>query len=303
MRLVVVGSLGMLGQDLVAHLQRQGFEVIGLDRSGVEPWRVDITQPEDLRAAVGRAQPQMVINCAAYTAVDKAESEPEQAMAVNRDGAASLAKLCNALAVPLVHISTDYVFSGESRRPYAEDDPAEPINVYGLSKWQGEEAIRRHCPRHLIVRISWLFGVHGANFVKTILRLAAEREELRVVADQHGCPTCTMDLAAALAAIAARIQASPAATPWGTYHFTNQGATTWYDFARAILDEGRRYQELRTTRVIPITTAEYPTPARRPQWSVLSCEKIGRVFQISPPSWRPGLAAVVAALAAGEDAG
>jgi dTDP-4-dehydrorhamnose reductase len=153
-------------------------------------------------AGLREAKPDLVINCAAYTAVDRAENESDQAFAVNRDGAAHLARACNTLRVPLIHISTDYVFDGQADRPYREDDATRPLGVYGLSKWQGEEAVRRHLTEHLIVRTAWLFGVHGHNFVKTILRLAREREELSVVADQHGCPTWTGDLAEALVTMA-----------------------------------------------------------------------------------------------------
>jgi dTDP-4-dehydrorhamnose reductase len=221
--------------------------------------------------------------------VDQAESEPEAASAVNRDGAAHLADACGVLGIPLVHLSTDYVFDGRLNRPYREDDPARPLNVYGLSKWQGEEAVRARLAAHLIVRTSWLYGVHGHNFVKTILTKAMAGEDLRVVADQFGSPTWTGDLAEALAAMARRILPEGPAVEWGTYHCCGGGHTSWHGFAQAIVDEAHRRGRLGAVRVAPVSTAEYQGPARRPPWSVLDCHKAAAAFNVTPRPWRQGL--------------
>jgi len=276
----------MLGQDLRPRLERAGFQVFGLDVIGSAPAHLDITRAEKILPLFKNLAPALVINCAAYTAVDRAESAPDLAQAVNQGGAGHLADACRDLGIPLLHLSTDYVFDGQSRLPYREDDPVNPLNVYGLTKWQGEEAIRSRLAAHLIVRTSWLYGVHGQNFVKTILRLAPEKEELRVVADQCGCPTWTGDLAEALIVMARRIRDGRDAINWGTYHFCGAGWTTWHGFAQAIVQEAQR----RDVRVLPITTPDYPTPARRPGWSVLDCQKIGVFFNITPRPWREGLA-------------
>jgi len=289
MRVAVIGSLGMLGQDLIPRLEKAGFEAIGLDLLGSGSSRLDITQPEAVLSLLKTLSPELVINCAAYTAVDRAESEPEAAMAVNRDGAAHLADSCGVLGIPLVHLSTDYVFDGRLDRPYREDDPAQPLNVYGLSKWQGEEAVRARLPAHLIVRTSWLYGVHGHNFVKTILRKAMAGEELRVVTDQFGSPTWTGDLADALVIMAQRVQREGPAVNWGTYHFCGGGYTTWHGFAQAIVDEAHGLGKVGAIRVSPVSTTEYRGPARRPPWSVLDCHQAAAVFNLTPRPWRQGL--------------
>lgn len=284
-RVLVIGAYGMLGRDLLQSLEESGFTPLGWDLE-----HIDITQPADVRTKLQEASTDLVINCAAYTAVDRAESEAELSFSVNRDGAANLAEVCAVRQIPLIHISTDYVFDGEADRPYREDDPANPMGVYALSKWQGEEAVRQRLAEHLIVRTAWLYGVHGHNFVKTILRLAREREELRVVADQHGCPTWTVDLADALVTLVRRVFADRTAVPWGTYHFCGGGQTTWHGFASAIVDAARHRESLRVQRVVRIATTEYPLPAPRPAWAVLDCGKIAAAFGIVPRSWQKGLA-------------
>ncbi|MBM4294090.1 MAG: dTDP-4-dehydrorhamnose reductase [Deltaproteobacteria bacterium] len=296
MRVAVIGSLGMLGQDLIPRLEKAGFEAIGLDLLGSGSSRLDITQPEAVLSLLKTLSPELVINCAAYTAVDQAESEPEKAMAVNRDGPAHVADACAALAIPLVHLSTDYVFDGRLNRPYREDDPAHPLNAYGWSKWQGEEAIRSRLPAHLIIRTSWLYGVHGHNFVKTILRKARAGEDLRVVADQFGSPTWTGDLADALVAMTKGIQTEGPAVKWGTYHFCGGGYTTWHGFAQAIVDEAHRRGRLGAVRVSPVSSAEFQGPARRPPWSVLDCRKAAAAFNLTPRPWRQGLRDMLAEL-------
>lgn len=288
---VVIGSGGMLGADLLEALEIAGLKTVAQNRADI-----DITRAESVRAALGGiSHPGLVINCAAYTAVDKAESEPEAAFAVNRDGSANLADECRRLGIPLVHISTDYVFDGKSTRPYKEEDAVAPINVYGLSKQQGEEAVRSRICEHVIVRTSWLYGVRGQNFVKTILKLGRERDELRVVCDQHGCPTWTVDLAGCLVRVAERVLADCRDVPWGTYHFCGKGATTWYDFALAVLDEAelRRPRPGGPAKVSPVPGSAYPTVAARPVYSVLDCSKIEAAFSVSPPAWRESLACCV----------
>lgn len=278
--ILVIGHRGMLGHDLLARLQSSGITPIGLDLQ-----EIDITRAPEVDAALGDHQPALVVNCAAYTAVDKAESEPELAFAVNCGGPENLAVACRRHHLPLIHISTDYVFDGKASHPYKEDDPANPINVYGHSKWEGEQAVRTHLPEHLIVRTAWLYGIQGSSFVRTIRRLAGEREELRVVADQHGSPTWTGDLSAALVAIAMNLLTDAVRAPYGTYHFCNAGQTTWFDFARLIVDHARRKGEVKVERLVPIASADYPAAAPRPAYSVLDCSKIIRMFGIIPRPW------------------
>ncbi len=195
--------------------------------------------------------------------------------------------------MPLIHISTDYIFNGKSDRPYKEEDAADPLNVYGQSKWEGEEAVRSRLAEHIIVRTSWLYGSRGQNFVKTMLRLGTEREELKVVSDQYGCPTWSFDLAGCLVRIAERALFGSEKVPWGTYHFCGAGITTWYHFASAILDEARRRQSSRIARVLPVPSSSYPTVAARPMYSALDCGKIGASFGIAPPPWDKSLACVM----------
>ena len=255
---------------------------MALNRSGL-----DITDTGAVRQVVQETQPAMIVNAAAYTAVDKAEDEPALAFRVNRDGAANLAQAAGEAGIPLIHLSTDYVFDGTSPRPYLETDPVAPIGVYGHSKWEGEEAVRKRLHHHLIIRVSWVFGVHGNNFVKTMLRLAAQRDELRVVSDQTGTPTWTRDLAGALWELMQEPQV-------GVFHFSDAGQASWYEFAAAIVEEARALGfPVQAQRVVPITTAEYPTPAQRPAYTVLSKAKIERLLAAPIPHWRDSLRAML----------
>src|SRR5215510_10195801 len=249
MKVLVLGHQGMLARELVPCLVEAGFTVVSRGRP-----EVDITQPTSIRQALVDAQPDMLINAAAYTAVDQAETEPEAALAVNRDGVAHLAVLCREGGIPLLHVSTDYVFDGSASRPYCEDDLAAPLGVYGRSKWEGEEAVRSCHQEHVIVRTAWLYGRHGHNFVKTMLRLAQEREVLRVVDDQYGCPTWSRELAEALVTMCHGIGQGKALVPWGTYHFCGAGRTTWYGFARAIIEEAKAFEPLCVREIVPIPT-------------------------------------------------
>lgn len=292
-KILVIGHKGMLGTDLVERLGGEGFAVEGVDRD-----EIDITAPAQVFQCLEACRPRLVINCAAYTAVDRAETEAEAAFAVNRDGPGHIAAACERFDCPLVHISTDYVFDGCASTPYKENDPVNPMSVYGRSKWEGEAAVRSRLRSHLIVRTAWLFGAHGNSFVKTILRLSVEREELRIVSDQYGCPTWTGDLAAGLVQLSKRVLESARPVPWGTYHYCGKGATSWYEFARAIVRESAAGRGGRMPAVVPIATEDYPLPARRPAWSVLDCSKMATVFGIESVSWRNGLEVVIGALSA-----
>ncbi|HET9989132.1 MAG TPA: dTDP-4-dehydrorhamnose reductase [Kofleriaceae bacterium] len=273
MKLLVTGGRGQLGRALV---RRGGDAIVACDLP-----ELDICDGDAVARALDGCTG--VINAAAYTAVDKAETEREQAYAVNRDGAGNVARACAVRGIPLVHVSTDYVFDGTATTPYREDAPLHPLGVYGESKLAGEEAVRE--AGGTIVRTSWLFGQGGPSFVHTMVRLATERPVLRVVADQHGCPTWADDLADALIALVH--------APVGTYHFCNAGPTTWHAFATAIVAEARKHRTLACERIEPITTAEYPTPAKRPAYSVLDTSKV-QALGIVPPPWTIGLARVIA---------
>ncbi len=252
MRVLVTGSRGMLGTDLMKALNKRHMAV------GLDIEELNITDLTQTLKTVKELAADVVINCAAYTNVDGCETNEEQAYKVNAIGPRNLAVACNELGAALVHISTDYVFPGTSSRPYREDDPIGPKSVYGWSKLAGENNVRALCSRHYIVRTSWLFGQHGPNFVKTMLRLAAERTELTVVNDQTGSPTYTGDLAAALIDLIAQ----PA---YGTYHLTNSGTCTWYEFTKEILQDAG----ITGVDVKPISTEELNRPAPRPAFSVL----------------------------------
>jgi dTDP-4-dehydrorhamnose reductase len=259
-RLVVTGAAGMLGQDVV---RAAGDEALALSR--VE---LDVTDRATVREALAGAE--MVINCAAWTNVDGAEGHSDEALAVNRDGARNVAET----AQRVLYVSSDYVFDGAKRAPYVESDPTGPLQSYGRSKLAGELATAEANPRHFIVRSSWLFGAGGQNFVKTMLRLGAERDELRVVDDQIGCPTFTGHLAEAIVAVART-------DDYGIHHLAGAGSCSWYEFAREIFERAGV-----DCHVEPCTTEEYPLPARRPAWSVLGSER-GR----SLPPWQEGLEA------------
>lgn len=279
MRVTIIGTSGQLASEL----RRRPWS------SGIQPShaeKVDVTNDHSLTALLDRQRPDLIMNASAYTAVDRAESDHERAFAVNESGPRALAEWCERNGAALIHVSTDYVFDGAKAGAYVEDDATGPLGVYGASKLAGEQAVRRILPRHVILRTSWVFSAHGQNFVKTILRLAGEREELRIVADQHGRPTSAADLADAMLRIAALIRRGERS--WGTFHFASAGATTWHEFAQAILTE----QALRTPRLpklIPITTADYPTPAKRPANSVLDTTRFEQTFGFRPRPWREGL--------------
>jgi dTDP-4-dehydrorhamnose reductase len=287
--LALVGANGMLAKMI---------RETAPEESRVAPFDLpdfDITNRGQVLEALAEARPDVIVNCAAFTDVDGCESREELALRVNGEGPGNLARAARKLGSVLVHVSTDYVFDGLGHCPYTEEDPVGPQSAYGRSKLRGERAILESgLGKYLIVRTSWLYGPGGKNFVDTIARLAAEREELRIVADQVGSPTYTQDLARALFNLIDAETGQKSASgpgPYGLYHFSNEGTCTWYEFAREIiagLREGS--QPVNVRRILPISTEEYPLPARRPAYSVLSKEKYRRVTGKDVPDWRDGLA-------------
>ena len=275
--LLVLGANGQVGKALVAACEKAGIPCRGLGHAECE-----IADRLAVQAAVkGR---DIVVNCAAYTAVDKAETEAELAHRVNALGAGNVAAACAQAGVPLIHLSTDYVFDGAHAAPAGEDDAPHPLNVYGHSKLAGELAVREQLRQHIILRTSWVFSAWGQNFVKTMLRLAARQSEIRVVDDQIGGPTAAADIAEAILVITHACTKS-GWDKWGTYNFSGQPAVSWCDFARVILRNT-------DVKVLPIPTERYPTLARRPRYSVLDCSRIADVFGIKPPDWRLSLQSV-----------
>lgn len=274
--ILLTGANGQVGFELRRALAPHGA-VTACDRS-----TLDLADRDALVSVVRSLKPQLIVNAAAYTAVDRAESEPERAEAINATAPAILAEEAKRIDAALIHFSTDYVFDGARAAPYDEQAPTRPLNVYGRSKRDGEIAIVALVDAHLIFRTSWVYGLRGGNFLLTMLRLAAEREELRVVADQVGVPNWSRDLAETVAGIIG--QGMPALVERsGLYHLSAHDAATWYDFARAIIGDVER------PRVIPITTAEYPTPAQRPAYGVLGTGKFEATFGLALPTWRDAL--------------
>ena len=298
MTVLVFGANGQVGQELLRALAPLG-RVIATTRSGKladgsECEAADFNQPEILPALLDRLSPSVVINAAAYTAVDRAEQEPEAAFLANAKAPGIIARWCADHGVPMVHYSTDYVFNGEGVAPYREDELTAPLGVYGTSKRDGEEAVRAAGGRHLIFRTAWVYASHGGNFLRTMLRVGAERDELRVVADQVGTPTP----AALIADVTVQALLHPGQLS-GTWHLTASGQTSWHGFAEAIFAEAKAQGLLAKTPVVhPITSAEYPTPAKRPSWSVLDNRKLQQDFGIVLPPWEAGLQRVIGELAA-----
>ena len=284
MKVLVTGSNGQVGYCLVQQLRQQNADFLALDRD-----QLDITQRQAVWQTVSDYRPDVIINAAAHTAVDKAESEAEQAFAINRDGAAYLAEAAQQIGAAMLHISTDYVFDGQATQPYTETDATAPQGVYGHSKLAGEQAVLAACSRSIILRTAWVFGEHGHNFVKTMLRLGRERDSLGIVSDQHGAPTYAGDIAAALLHIAHHItQGKP--TEYGIYHFSGKPYVSWYQFAEAIFQQAQQQGILANTpQLLAIATPDYPTPAKRPANSCLQLDKIQQVFGISPSDWQQAL--------------
>ena len=281
-KILLLGSTGQVGQELVKILPELG-QLITLKRQ-----ELDLTNSKEIAQTIIDLQPNIIINASAYTAVDKAETEPELAMAINAVAPKIMAQTAQKISAKLVHISTDYVFNGKNYCPYTEENQTEPLGTYGKSKLLGEIAVRENCDQHILLRTAWVYGACGhGNFVKTMLRLGANKEELRIVADQIGTPTWSYDIAQGITNL---LNQSDQQISWGTYHFTNTGVASWYDFALAIFAEAEKLNfPLAIKKVLPITTAEYPTPAQRPAYSVLSKAKYIKTLGIYPPYWRDSL--------------
>lgn len=287
MKILIYGAGGQLGFELM----RQG-QVLGLAIHGIDFPQTDITDNNRITNDFAEFNPELVVNAAAYTNVDGAESEPELAWAINRDGPAHLARRCAEKKIPFIHISTDYVFDGTKNSPYRETDPVCPLGVYARSKAEGEAVVRTLVDEHIILRTAWLYGAHGQNFVKTILKLAAEKEIIRVVADQYGSPTSAADLAETILTIAGRLR-RPSPADWGTYHYCGKGVTNWHGFAENIVALSRPHGKIKAIRIEAIATAEYPTKARRPPYSALDCHLIDKQFGISPKPWQDSLKRII----------
>jgi dTDP-4-dehydrorhamnose reductase len=297
MKILLTGKTGQLGWELERILPAVG-DVVALDRQGL-----DLAGQKSIRRAVAEVRPHLIVNAAAYTAVDLAEDEPELAHAINAEGPGILAEEAKKIGAALIHYSTDYVFDGRKTSPYTEDDPTGPLNVYGRTKLAGEQAIQAVGVPHLIFRTSWVYSTRGKNFLLTILRLASEREELRIVNDQIGCPNWSRSLAEATIDVVKRISEQAKLSAFGDfsgiYHMSGVGETTWYEFAKGILQKVSHPSivddlaiRLKAKRVIPIPTSEFPTRVQRPIYSVLSCSKLLKRFGIALPEWSIQLARI-----------
>lgn len=306
MRILLLGADGQVGFELLRTLAPLG-EVAAATRKGVVPGNtsclhVDLALPNTMLAAIDSVQPDWIVNAAAWTAVDRAEDEPEAARRANGDALSVIGEAARARGARVLHFSTDYVFSGEGARPWREDDPTGPISAYGLSKLDGERALAASGADHLVFRIAWIYAARGQNFLRTMLRLAAERERLTVVDDQHGCPTPARFVAEACAQALARHAATAAdarASIEGVFHLACRGQTSWHGFAVALLERAHRAGLLaRMPEIVPVRSAAFPTRARRPAWSVLDTTRVRESFGLHLPHWQVGLDAVIGEIAA-----
>jgi dTDP-4-dehydrorhamnose reductase len=286
--ILITGATGQLGTALVAGITQP--------HRAVSRPEVDFTNTDTIDSCFDAVKPTLVINAAAYTAVDAAETDVEGAKAGNHTGPAHLARLCAGAAIPFIHVSTDYVFDGAKGAPYLETDPTNPTGVYGRTKRDGELAVLQTGGQNIILRTAWVYSATGKNFCKTILNAGRQRPELRVVADQRGTPTAAADLAAAILAIVARIQSTGWADPYtGIFHATNAGETTWHGFATAIWEQAAAHG-LTPPAITPIATSDWPTPACRPADSRLDCTKLNQIFSLTLPEWQQTLPAIVTTL-------
>ncbi|MBX4956320.1 dTDP-4-dehydrorhamnose reductase [Rhizobium lentis] len=287
MRIAVTGKQGQVVQSLLRRGAEKGAEISAVGRP-----EMDLADPASIAAAFSALRPDVIVSAAAYTAVDKAESEPELAFSVNAVGAGAVAEAAARIGAPVIHISTDYVFSGDKASAYCEEDATAPISVYGRSKLAGEKAVAAANPHHVILRTAWVYSPFGTNFLKTMLRLSETRDHLRVVADQTGCPTSALDIADAVLAIATRIVADPAPSLRGIFHLTGSGEASWADFAEEIFTELLKSGG-RNVSVERIPTADYPTPAKRPANSRLNGDKLARLYGIRLPEWNQSMTIVM----------
>ena len=282
--ILLTGANGQLGWEIARRARAAGLSCHALGKE-----ELDITVPDAVYRAVSLFKPSVAINAAAYTNVDRAESERDAAFAANRDGATHLAQACAATDIPLIQISTDYVFNGAKRTPYTEDDPVSPLGVYGESKLAGEEAVREYCPKHVVLRTAWVYGIHGHNFVKTMIRLGSEQQRIRVVDDQTGNPTFAGDLAEVILTLIRQLgRGTWPDQGFGSFHCAGEGATTWCGFARAIFEQAGPILKV-SPQIEAIRTIDYPTPARRPPYSVLDCSRLATIHGIAMRPWTVGL--------------
>jgi len=281
MKILVTGERGQLGSEIKALAPEFPSLEILYTNSDI----LDITSEADVNAFIGENKPELVINCTAYTAVDQAEEDSLHAGLLNRDAVRNLALACKAYGTFFIHISTDYVFDGTSSTPYVEEDQVNPSSIYGITKMEGEGEILISGVKSIILRTSWLYSSFGSNFVKTMIRMGMEKDELRIVSDQIGTPTYAEDLARTILKIASMTAVDGAAFIPGIYHYSNEGVASWYDFALAVFE----YYGIRNCLVKPIETHEYPTPAKRPAYSILNKSKIKSTFNIEIPHWRDSL--------------
>ena len=289
MKILLLGKNGQLGWELQRSLAPLG-ELVALDRRGAPGLCGDLGEPDGLAATVRQLCPDVIVNAAAYTAVDRAESEPELARRINAHAPAVLAREAAACGALLVHYSTDYVFHGQGQRPWVEDDPTGPLNVYGQTKLEGEQAILRSAGRHLILRTSWVYAARGGNFARTMLRLARQQPRLTVIDDQWGAPTG----AELIADVSAHAIVQPRQQPGkaGIYHLAPAGETTWFQYAKHVIAQAQQAQaaiKIKATEILPIPTSAYPTPARRPHNSRLDTRKLQAAFGLSLPPWQRGV--------------
>jgi dTDP-4-dehydrorhamnose reductase len=288
--ILIFGARGQVGREIVSLAAARGLPVVGLSRTDA-----DITNETTMRVALEVHRPSVVVNGAAYTSVDRAEREPEIVAVANVTGPAVLAAVCASTNVPLIHLSCDYVFNGAKKSAYVENDRVAPLNIYGRTKAEGEAKVRELLPRHVILRSSWIYGPHGQNFLRNVLKLASEREELRIVSDQIGCPTATIDIAEAVLAVARKLATEAKVS--GIFHFAGTGATSRYGFASEIVQRQAVFTG-RTPKVTEIKMAEYPVAAKRPLNCELDSSRFRAAFGYSATPWQHRVAEVVAALLA-----
>lgn len=294
MKILITGKNGQVGHELMSTLAPLG-KVVGVDLK-----ECDLTQSAAIDALLERVRPDIIINPAAYTEVDKAESEPTIAHAVNAQAPKIFARYAARHNIPIVHFSTDFVFDGSKAEPYLEDDDANPKSVYGKTKWLGEEAVRKMAAKHIIIRTSWVFGCHGVNFLKTILKLAAERDRLSVVSDQFGAPTSARLLADAVAQIVKELGEPGSYRKYGTYHVAATGETSWYGYAKAVVEAAKKFgleTKLTPEQIKPVASKENPMPAPRPANSRLDTTKVRTIFSVRLPKWQQEVEKVVKELA------
>lgn len=281
-KILLTGANGQLGSEIVSLAKNYKLKLYPFTRA-----QLNITEAEQIKYVLATIKPNYIINAAAYTAVDKAENESELAFAINGMGVKNLAKVAQEYDIPLLHISTDYIFDGEKKTAYIEEDQAQPMSIYGQSKLNGENFLKETWFKHIILRVSWVFGAFGNNFVKTIVRLSNEQNDLKIIADQKGTPTYAGDIAQALLKIIECLDKGQ--TDWGIYHYTGIPSLSWYEFAVKIIDAAKQRKKLQLKNIIPISALESPSIAHRPFNSELACHKITQTFNIKPNDWSLGL--------------